>query len=72
MVVDGKVQADAVALPEGTVVTVLIQEPRPAFTLCLEEEAELLESIAEAERGETISEAELFAHLERGRSCDLD
>jgi hypothetical protein len=64
-VVDGKVLLDGVTLPEGAVVTVLIRQPRSGFTLGPEDEAALLESIAEAERGETISAEELFARLER-------
>ena len=64
-VVGGKVLVDGVTLPEGAVVTVLTREPRPGFTLSPEDEVELLESIAEADRGETISAEELFARLER-------
>ena len=64
-VVGGKVHVDGVTLPEGAVVTVLTREPRLGFTLSPEDEAELLESIAEADRGETISVEELFARLER-------
>ena len=64
-VVGGKVLVDGVTLPDGAVVTVLTREPRPGFTLSAEDEAELLESIAEADRGETISAEELFARLER-------
>ena len=64
-VVGGKVHLEGVTLPEGTVVTILTREPGPGFTLSPEEEAELLESIAEADRGETISEEELFARLDR-------
>jgi hypothetical protein len=65
-VVGGKVQLEGVILPEGAVVTVLTQESGPGSALSLEEEAELLLSIAEADRGETISAEELFARLERG------
>ena len=64
-VVGGKVHVEGVTLPEGTVVTILTLEPGPGFTLSPEEEAELLESIAEADRGETISVEELFASLDR-------
>ena len=64
-VVGGKVHLEGVTLPEGSVVTVLTQEPGPGFMLSPEEETELLESIAEADRGETISPEELFARLER-------
>jgi hypothetical protein len=64
-VVGGKVHLEGVILPEGAVVTVLTQEPSPGFTLSPEEEAELLESIAEADRGDTVSAEDLFARLER-------
>jgi hypothetical protein len=67
-VVGGKVHVDGVTLPEGSVVTILTREPRPGFTLSPADEAELLESIAEAERGETISAEELFARLDRAAS----
>jgi hypothetical protein len=63
-VVGGKVHLEGVTLPEGTVVTVLTQESRPGFVLSPEQEADLLESIEEADRGETISPEELFARLE--------
>jgi hypothetical protein len=64
-VVEGKVVVEGVTLPEGAVVTVLTREPSESFRLCAEDEAELLEAIAEAERGETISPEELFERLER-------
>jgi hypothetical protein len=64
-VVDGKVLLDGVTLPEGSVVTIFTREPRSGFTLSPEDEAELLEAIAEADRGETISPEELLARLER-------
>lgn len=64
-VVGGKVQLEGVTLPEGAVVTVLTREPGPGCTLSAEDETDLLESIAEADRGETIFAEELFARLER-------
>jgi len=42
-------------------------EPEEEVQLTPEEEAELLESVAEADRGETISAEELFARLDRIR-----
>lgn len=39
------------------------EEPEEAVYVTPEEEAELLEAIAEADRGETISREELFARL---------
>lgn len=49
----------------GKVVTVLTQEVEATIYLSADEEAELLEAIAEADRGETISPEELFARLRR-------
>lgn len=54
-------------LAEGETVTVLTQESEQEVHLSPEEEAELLEAIAEADRGETISAEELFARLDRLR-----
>jgi hypothetical protein len=44
---------------------VLTPDATGAVHLTSAEEAELLEAIAEADRGETISAEELFARLER-------
>jgi stringent starvation protein B len=65
IVVEGKVLVEGVTLPEGSVVTIFTREPSKGVTLGPEEEAELLEAIAEAERGETVSPEELFARLDR-------
>lgn len=46
---------------------VLTREPEGEVHLSPEEEAELLEAIEEADRGETISAEELFARLDRIR-----
>ena len=43
----------------------LTQEAEEAVHLSPEQEAELLEAIAEADRGDTISAEELFARLRR-------
>ena len=64
-VVGGKVVFEGLDLAEGETVTVLIHEPEEEVHLSPEEEAELLEAIAEADRGETISAEELFARLRR-------
>jgi len=61
-VVGGKV-VEGDPLPEGTVVTVLARESDETFEVPPELEAELLESIAQAERGETISADELIERL---------
>ena len=64
-VVEGKVLIEGMTLPEGSVVTVITQEPQRGVRLSLEDEAALLEAIAEADRGDTISMEELFARLDR-------
>lgn len=64
-VIAGKVVVDGMDLPEGSIVTVLTPEPNEEVRLTAEEEAELLEAIAEVERGETISAEELFERLDR-------
>ena len=63
----GKVIVEGVDLAEGEIVTVLTQESEQEVHLSPEDEAELLEAIAEADRGETISAEELFARLDRLR-----
>lgn len=65
IVIDGKVVVEGEPLPEGTVVTILAREADETFEVPPELEAELLESIAEADRGETISADELFERLRR-------
>lgn len=62
-VVNGKVVVEGVPLDEGASVTVLADEGEAGFTLSPEEEAELLLSIAEADRGETISGEEPLQRL---------
>lgn len=64
-VVGGKVVFDGMPLEEGTSVTVLARDDEKGFTLSTEEEAEILLSIAEADRGETISAEEVLAKLAR-------
>lgn len=67
-VVEGKVVVEGEPLEEGAVVTVLTPDDEGGFTLSADEEAELLLSIAEADRGETISGEEVLAKLARRRS----
>jgi hypothetical protein len=56
-VVGGKVVVEEDPLPEGAVVTVLAREADETFEVPPELEAELLESIAQADRGETRANA---------------
>ena len=64
-VVDGKVIVEGDPLPEGAVVTILAHDADETFEVPPELEAELLESIAQADRGETISADELLKRLRR-------
>ncbi len=64
-VVGGQVVFEGVTLEEGATVTVLTKDREGGFTLSPEEEAELLLSIAEADRGETVSAEEVVARLAR-------
>ena len=64
-VVGGKVVIDGASLEEGMSVTVLARDDENGFTLSPEEEAELLLSIAEADRGDSISAEEVLQKLAR-------
>jgi hypothetical protein len=64
-VVGGKVVVEGDPLPEGTMVTILAREVDETFEVPSELEAELLESIGEADRGETISGDEMIKRLRR-------
>ena len=66
-VVGGKVVLEGVALEEGTSVTVLAKDDNGGYDLTPEQEAQLLRSIAEADRGETVSADEVLAKLARRR-----
>jgi hypothetical protein len=64
-VVGGKVVVEGEALREGSTVSVLLREEEEVFELTSEEEEELLESIAEIERGDFISGEQLLERLRR-------
>ncbi len=64
-VVSGKVVVEGDPLDEGAVVTVILAEDDEAFRLGAEGERVILDSISEAERGETISGEELLGELDR-------
>ena len=59
------VPEDGVTLPEGTTVTVVADLETGVFETTPEEERELLESIAGADRGDVITAAELLERLRR-------
>jgi hypothetical protein len=64
-VVGGKVVVEGETLAEGSTVTVLLREDEEGFDLTPEEESELLESIAEIERGEFVTSEQLLERLRR-------
>ncbi len=64
-VVGGKVVFDDAIFVEGATVTVLAREDDESFEVTPEMEAELLEAIGEAERGETVSGEDLLSGLRR-------
>ena len=63
LVVEGKIVVDGDPLPEGTRVTVLTREADETFILDATAEAELLASIAEADRGDLVPAAEVLKTL---------
>ena len=64
-VINGKVVVEGLALPEGTVVTVLTRDDEHSVQLSPADEAELLDALDEADREEGVSAQELFARLQR-------
>jgi hypothetical protein len=66
LVKDGAIVPDeGVELPEGSRVTVIADERVAPVELTAEQEAELAESIAEADRGDVVSAAEVLRRLSR-------
>ena len=66
-VIAGRLTVEGLDIPDGEMVVVLTRETEEEVVLSPEEEAELLERIGEADRGETITAEELFARLDRLR-----
>jgi hypothetical protein len=64
-VIDGKVVVEGESLEEGTKVTVVLRDDADSFDLTPQQEQELLDSIAEIERGEYITADELLKRLRR-------
>lgn len=56
---------EGIELPEGSRVTVIANATATPLELSTEDEAEILEAIAEVERGDVISADELFRRLAR-------
>ncbi|HEY0553212.1 MAG TPA: hypothetical protein VGG20_03045 [Thermoanaerobaculia bacterium] len=65
IVVNDKIEIPGESFAEGAKVTILAREDRESFTLGPEAEAELLEVIEEADRGEFISGDEVRELLTR-------
>jgi hypothetical protein len=64
-VVDGKVVVEGESLDEGAVVTVVAAESGETFDLTSEEEAAVLASIAQADRGDVVPAATVLERLRR-------
>lgn len=62
-VVAGQIVIEGEPLPDGALVTVLSREVDETFELDADAEAELLESLAEADRGELIAAEQVLARL---------
>jgi hypothetical protein len=62
-VVDGKIVVEGADLPEGAVVMVLSRGETAGFRLTPDQESQLLEALAEIDRGETVTPVELLASL---------
>ena len=65
-VVSGHVVLEGEPLPDGALVTVLSREGDETFELDAAAEAELLESLAEADRGELMPAEEILRRLREG------
>ena len=64
-IIQGKVQLEDAAFPEGATVTVLFPEDGETFDADPETEMMLLESIAQCERGQTVPLDSVLARLRR-------
>lgn len=62
-VINGKIVLDGVPLPEGSKVTVITRGADEHFSLTDAEESALLDSIAEIERGDSVSVGDLMSSL---------
>jgi hypothetical protein len=70
LITTGKVSGAAIefepgSLPEGARVTILAPEDNEVFQLGSEDEARLLEALAEAERGEVISASTVLEEIRK-------
>lgn len=62
----GSIELDGDVFPEGTTVTVIAPDDGETVELCSDEEAELIEAIAEADRGQMV-DASVVRELLRQR-----
>jgi hypothetical protein len=62
-VIDGHLDLPEGTLEEGLTVTILIPEPESGFELTDEQQRELVQALAEADRGEGIDGWQLLAEL---------
>jgi hypothetical protein len=60
--IGGRLVVEGESLDEGAIVTILVQDER-TFTLSKEDETALLESIAEADRGELLDAEDVLKKL---------
>jgi hypothetical protein len=67
-VVHGRIDVPEDVLTEGSVVTMLVSEEEEGFELSPELEDELVEAMAEADRGETVDGWELLRDLKGSRT----
>lgn len=66
-VVDGKILVEGINLQEGSVVTLVTRGADEKFSLTEAQENELLEAIAEIERGEFVTVDELLESIPKPR-----
>ena len=70
LITTGKVSGDTIevepgSLPEGTTVTILAPEDNEAFQLGAEDQARLLEAVAEAQLDEVVAAAEVLNQIRK-------
>ena len=61
----GAIEVEAGSLPEGATVTILAPEDNEVFQLGSEDEAMLLEAVAEAQRGDVVSATEVLNQIRK-------
>jgi hypothetical protein len=66
MVVDGRIETAGEFFAEGMTVTILVPEGDETFQLGPEDEAALMEAMAESDRGEVVSAEEFLRDLGGG------